>query len=104
MKMLRDILNVEEAADFLGFNVYTIREKARLGEIPARKVGREWRFSRRALLHHVEGEASTPELVHALRGAHRTLLAIAEGTPYDLEEALEVAGEVLSKVSAEGRG
>lgn len=28
----KDVLNVEEAAEFLGFNAYTIREKACLGE------------------------------------------------------------------------
>jgi excisionase family DNA binding protein len=50
----KDVLNAEEAAEFLGFNPYTIREKARLGEIPGRKIGREWRFSRRQLLEWVE--------------------------------------------------
>jgi excisionase family DNA binding protein len=50
----KDVLNAEEAAEFLGFNPYTIREKARLGEIPGRKLGREWRFSRRQLLKWVE--------------------------------------------------
>ena len=50
----KDVLNVEETAEFLGFNPYTIREKARLGEIPGRKIGREWRFSRRQLLEWLE--------------------------------------------------
>ena len=50
----REVLTAEEAAEFLGFNPYTIREKARMGEIPGRKVGREWRFSRRQLLEWVE--------------------------------------------------
>ena len=52
----KDVLNVEEAAEFLGFAPYTIREKARDGEIPARKIGREWRFSRRRLLAWIEEE------------------------------------------------
>jgi excisionase family DNA binding protein len=56
----KDVLNAEEAAEFLGFNPYTIREKARLGEIPGRKAGREWRFSRRQLLAWVE-EGSRPK-------------------------------------------
>jgi len=50
----KEVLNADEAAEFLGFNPYTIREKARLGEIPGRKIGREWRFSRRQLLEWVE--------------------------------------------------
>ena len=55
----REVLNAEQAAEFLGFNPYTVREKARLGEIPGRKVGREWRFSRTALLEWLrEGETA----------------------------------------------
>ena len=50
----RDVLNVEEAAEYLRFSPYTIREKAREGEIPGRKIGKEWRFSRRALLEWLE--------------------------------------------------
>jgi excisionase family DNA binding protein len=50
----RDVLNVEEAAAYLRFSPYTIREKAREGEIPGRKMGKEWRFSRRALLEWLE--------------------------------------------------
>jgi excisionase family DNA binding protein len=55
----KDVLNAEEAAEFLGFNPYTIREKARLGEIPGRKIGREWRFSRRRLLEWLEEDSRT---------------------------------------------
>jgi excisionase family DNA binding protein len=50
----KEVLNVEEAAEFLGFAPYTIREKARKGQIPGRKVGGEWRFSKRALLKWLE--------------------------------------------------
>jgi excisionase family DNA binding protein len=46
----KDVLNVEEAAALLGVSPWTIREQARLGRIPGRKVGKEWRFSRPALL------------------------------------------------------
>lgn len=51
----REVLNVEQAAEFLGFRPYTVREKAKAGEIPGRKVGKEWRFSRRGLLEWLEG-------------------------------------------------
>lgn len=54
----REILNVEQAAEFLGFSPYTIREKARLGEIPGRKLNREWRFSREALLEWIKAGES----------------------------------------------
>jgi excisionase family DNA binding protein len=47
---IKEVLNAEEAAELLGVNPYTLRQKARLGELPGRKVGKEWRFSRTALL------------------------------------------------------
>jgi excisionase family DNA binding protein len=59
----KEVLNVEEAAEFLGFAPYTIREKARDGQIPGRKIGGEWRFSRRRLLEWIE--EGDREQVHA---------------------------------------
>jgi len=50
----REVLNVEETAELLRFAPYTIREKAKDGEIPGRKIGGEWRFSRRQLLEWLE--------------------------------------------------
>ena len=55
----KEVLTAEEAAEFLGFNPVTIRLKARSGEIPGRKIGKEWRFSRRVLLEWLE-EGSRP--------------------------------------------
>jgi len=51
------VMNTEEAAELLGLSPYTIREFAREGRIPGRKIGKEWRFSRQALLRWIE----TPE-------------------------------------------
>lgn len=50
-----EILNAQEAAEFLRVDPDTIRMLARDGRIPARKVGKEWRFSRRALLEFIGG-------------------------------------------------
>jgi excisionase family DNA binding protein len=49
-----EVLTAEEAAEFLHFNPVTIRLKARSGKIPGRKIGKEWRFSRRQLLEWLE--------------------------------------------------
>jgi len=43
------ILNVEQATDFLGISEKTLIKLLREEHIPARKIGREWRFSRAAL-------------------------------------------------------
>jgi excisionase family DNA binding protein len=48
--MEKDVLNVGEAADLLSVSSWTIREQSRLGRLPGRKVGKEWRYSRQALL------------------------------------------------------
>jgi excisionase family DNA binding protein len=49
----RDILNIEEAAHLLGVSTKTFAKVLREGEIPGRKIGREWKFSRRALIDWV---------------------------------------------------
>ena len=46
----KEVLNVDEAAELLGVSPWTVREQARVGRLPGRKVGKEWRFSRQALL------------------------------------------------------
>ena len=48
------LLNVEEAAAFLGLKVDTVYKKARLRELPSVKVGRSLRFDIRALERFVE--------------------------------------------------
>jgi excisionase family DNA binding protein len=48
-----DILTVAEAAKLLRMSEEIVRQLAREGKIPAGKVGRSWRFSRRALLRLV---------------------------------------------------
>lgn len=49
----RAILNIEEAAALLGVSTKTFAKVLREGEIPGRKIGREWKFSRQALIDWV---------------------------------------------------
>jgi len=56
----KEVLNVEEASELLDVSVWTVRALAHRGELPARKVGRSWRFSRQALLDYLAGGARTP--------------------------------------------
>ncbi len=51
-----EILNTEEAAELLKCSAYTIREHAKKGLIPARKLGKEWRFYKPDLLAWLRGE------------------------------------------------
>ena len=54
----REILNIDEAAEFLGVSVKTFNKVLHTQKIPARKVGREWKFSRRALIEWVGNGSS----------------------------------------------
>ncbi|QDU84226.1 Helix-turn-helix domain protein [Planctomycetes bacterium Pla163] len=48
-----EILNIEEAAKLLGVSVKTFNKVLHSQELPARKIGREWKFSRQALIDWV---------------------------------------------------
>jgi excisionase family DNA binding protein len=58
--MDKELMDIQEAAAFLGINQEVLRRWAREGRIPAGKLGREWRFSRRLLVEHVEAGGSQP--------------------------------------------
>lgn len=45
-----DVLTPAQLAELLQVDEKTVRGLAAKGELPARKVGREWRFSRQAVL------------------------------------------------------
>ncbi|MEO6710845.1 MAG: helix-turn-helix domain-containing protein [Planctomycetota bacterium] len=45
-----EILNIEEAAALLGVSIKTFNKVLHSQSLPARKIGREWKFSRRALI------------------------------------------------------
>jgi len=49
-----DVLDSHEAAWILGAHVETVRRLARKGEIPAYKIGKDWRFSKLAIRQWAE--------------------------------------------------
>jgi excisionase family DNA binding protein len=55
----KEILNIEEAARLLGVSVKTFNKVLHAERIPARKIGREWKFSRQALVDWVGNGSST---------------------------------------------
>jgi excisionase family DNA binding protein len=52
-----DVLTVEQLAELLQVDEKTVRTLAAKGELPGRKLGRHWRFSRQAVLDWL----ATPE-------------------------------------------
>lgn len=57
------VLMIEEAAAYLRTTVDTLRSEAERGEIPARKLGNSWRFSRQALDHWLQPHNSRQALL-----------------------------------------
>ena len=49
-RMDPEVLDVEGAAQILGVSKWTILKLVRLGTLPGKKVGKEWRFRRTTLL------------------------------------------------------
>lgn len=62
----KEILTLEEAAELLDISKKALREAATRGEVPARKIARQWRFSRFALHRWLSrAENAHPYLRHA---------------------------------------
>jgi excisionase family DNA binding protein len=55
-----EILTIQEAALLLKIGKRTVAKLAIAKKIPAKKLGAQWRFSRRALLFFIEGNLGPP--------------------------------------------
>jgi excisionase family DNA binding protein len=55
----KEVMNTEETAEFLGLKPFTIREYAKQGVIPAKKLGKQWRFVKADLLDWLRGKKQT---------------------------------------------
>lgn len=70
-----DVLTLSEAAGFLRVSEKTVADLARREAIPARKVGREWRFARGALVEWLGRRTDAPRqlsLDAQVPGAHKS--------------------------------
>ena len=54
-------MTLEQTADYLHLHPVTVRNKARQGEIPAVKLGRQWRFVREQLEAWLRGTEDVPQ-------------------------------------------
>lgn len=55
-----DMVGVDDIAAMLDKSPYTIREYARNGDIPAHKIGREWKFFRSEIREHLTSKVLDP--------------------------------------------
>ncbi len=65
--MDEEVLDVGGAARVLGVSTKTIYKLARTGEIPAMRIGREWRFARKNLIEWVTNASKADQLTAVLR-------------------------------------
>lgn len=103
----------QEVADFLRLSLRTVMEKLRKGELPAVKVGRQWRISRSALESKISSpakEANEMEaIIERLREQKAKSVAsdkelgekegksFAKSADYDdLKAAVDLAGRIVT--------
>lgn len=60
---LKEILTIEEACALLGISAKTFAKILKEEDIPGRKIGREWKFSRQALIDWV-GAAKARDFIN----------------------------------------
>ena len=94
---MRDMLTTEQAADYLGVPISTVRELIRDGQLAAARVGRSYRIVRRDLDTLLTAHADDPAYRDAL---FRRVLRIAERNP-DLDG--DALLEELEREDAERR-
>lgn len=94
--MNNDILNIEQAIEFLGVSEKTLIKLLREEHVPARKIGREWRFSREALI----GWLSSGDSIDYINQNERYMVSV--DVPGESTVLFGKIGEALSEVKKNG--
>jgi excisionase family DNA binding protein len=68
----KEILNIDEACRLLGVSSRTFAKVLREDDIPGRKIGREWKFSRQALIDWV-GSARAKDFIDKRKKKQRAV-------------------------------
>ena len=67
------LLTVKQVAEYLQLHPRTVSNKARKGEIPARRVGGQWRFEPKAIREYNKAPDLDKEEITLLRGPFPTI-------------------------------
>lgn len=92
--MNNDILNLEQTIEFLGVSEKTLIKLLREEHIPARKIGREWRFSREALINWIASGDSTSYI------NQNELYMVSKDITGDLSDMLDKIIEATNDIKA----
>jgi len=85
------VLTLAEAAELLRVDAVELERLAEQHEIPSRRIGASWRFSRAALMAWLRGDWA-PTVTAAGRTADRTSSAVPGAKPSEVRTALTDAG------------
>lgn len=91
-----DILNLEQASEVLGVSEKTLIKLLREEHLPARKIGREWRFSRDALIRWLADGDSLDYINQNER------YMVSKDTSGDTAGLFRAMRETLSTISGNG--
>jgi excisionase family DNA binding protein len=58
MKIKQNLLTIKEVAEYLGVHTSTIYKYAQQGKIPAFKLGKDWRFTRKHIDDWINNKVS----------------------------------------------
>ena len=94
--MDNDILNLAQAIEFFGVSERTMIKLLREESIPARKIGREWRFSKSALLRWL-GEGDSINYLNQTE-----LFRVAKDTESKMPDLLTQISDSLDKLRSSG--
>lgn len=76
------VMTLEDAADFLKVSSTTVYQLTRSGELPARKVGREWRFVKSQLVSFLKHGGDTMTSTSVMTDEHGGEYKIENGQEY----------------------
>ena len=94
--MDNDVLNLEQAMEFFSVSERTMIKLLREERIPARKIGREWRFSKTALLKWL-GEGDSVNYLNKIEQYR-----VAYDAKANMPDLLKQIREALDKLNANG--
>jgi hypothetical protein len=75
---MKEVLNLQEAAELLCISPRALREAAAKGDVPGRKIANQWRFSRFVLHEWLNGEKPVKSSLLKWAGAFKDEPLFAE--------------------------
>jgi len=94
--MDNDVLNLEQAIEFFGVSERTMIKLLREERIPARKIGREWRFNKSALLRWL-GEGDSVNYLNQTE-----LYRVADDKKAEMSDLLMQLSDSIDKLKNNG--